>query len=343
MGRYVVPLPSHPDRRRVPNSHVGAYRGLGAVGSGCVMGTATVGGDFQVDPSDPSVLLLTPDQAPNAVYRLTDYPYPTHPDKRGRAVRDVKSYLGTSGRMHATGALFTDDTVYFTGWGKVQVNEFWDAQRLAEERGGVFHRGATVYLNLPGLFDVYTGGAPVCLGQGLPGSGGGNGTTNGASEDPPDPWTGEQVATISYDGASRVVTVYGADDVTYTVDPDNTPPAIMEELQTTAPQGERLVMRGAWDPAEGFVDVMDWYIEKLGPGEKKYGVTPEGDLVPQGPDVPSTDWPGGLPVTDPRHPDYVPPEDGASAPAKAGAGPLLAFALLGGGLVMLSRDREENP
>jgi len=348
VGRYVTPVPGNPLRGPTSNSHVGAWRGLGQTATRCLVGRLRTGGSYH--RVAPDTLALTPDHAPGMTFYLKDPPYPNHPNRRGEAIGEIVGYRGASGRVAVDGALMSNGDLLIQGYGLMGPNEKFrqeDAMTVLVDLQGKdaipYGGGAFVAEHALGLYDVYVG-EPICWGQGITTTETGEPVQEDTEAPPPEPWSGEQVATISYDGATRVVTVYGADGEVYQVDPSATPPAILEELQTTAPQGTRLVIDGDWTPADGLVGVVDWYIEQLGEGEKKYGVD-EGSLVPQSPDVPSTDWPGGLPTTDPRHPDYAGEDGGtgeAATPTRAGmgGGAGIALAALGLVLVLGREDRE---
>ena len=130
-------------------------------------------------------------------------------------------------------------------------------------------------------------------------------------------------------GIPENVALFAADGVTYKLasasDPTNA-----TELATTAPQGPALTVTGSWEPAAKLVAVTDWYITELGPGVKKYGVTPEGNLGPQSPDYPSTDWPGGLP----KEPAAPAPSGNGAAPTGAAPSSATVGLIVGVGLLV---------
>lgn len=286
---FVRPFLGNPSR--LPGSR-GYWRGLGQ-GVWCV-GRIRTGGNYS--SGGPGVILLTPDDRPGTTFRVENKP-------GDDMVNRIQSMVGNTGRVAVDGQELSDGRIIQTGgWGKLQPNEPYTTQTFGPDSC----LESLGYAAQPG--DVEQEGG-------------------GAEEAPPPPWTGEQAATIRYDGSTRTVTVFGADGVTYVLDKAGTPAEIVTELSGTAPQGTRLVITGAWDPGAGDVAVSDWYIEELGEGEKKYGID-EGKLVPQSPDVPSTDWPGGLPTDDPRHPEYEPDAEPVQAGMGA-AGWLLAAAILG--------------
>ena len=127
---------------------------------------------------------------------------------------------------------------------------------------------------------------------------------------PAPPWTGKQAGAVHVTGGGipENVQFFAADGTTYKLASASDPTNAVE-LATIAPQGPSLTVTGTWDQAGKLVAVTDWFITDLGAGEKKYGVTPEGVLVPQSPEYPSTDWPGGLPKE--------PAGSGTPAPAPA--------------------------
>lgn len=252
------------------------------------MGYYAVGGNF-TSSADRKTITVVPDDQPGKSY--TFYNNPAWAPENQTTIAELIATFGTSGRTIFSGSLLSDGRIISNGGGgKLSPNEF----------------AATQGPNPAGCSPSVTGMFP-------PAPAPGPGTPAPPPPPPPaPPWEGTQGATVQVTGGGipENVKVYGADGVTYRL-ASSSDPTNATELATTAPQGTPLTIRGRWDPATGLVAVSTWWITQLGEGEKKYGITPEGQLGPQSPDYPSTDWPGGLPKT---------PAAGAPGPGAPAAG-----------------------
>lgn len=293
---------------------------LGAVDtSACAVGAIRTGGTYR--RVGPDVLELTPDQAPGVTYTLMDLPG----RKTGSTIADILAARGDAGRIALSGDLLSDDTILLAGgWGTMGVNERWDETPIGiftdRWRGGNVAWDNLFSSNRLGPIQICMGAHPL----------------RDARPDTSEPaWTGPQVATVEVVGAGRPenVRLNAADGIEYAL-AAGSELVEAQELATTAPQGPPLVVTGTWDPAGGLVEVTDWYIQELGPGVRKYGVGQEGDetgdLLPQRPDLPSTDWPGG-PDPETGVPRFGPPANGNGAAPTRAAGPglWLGLAFLG--------------
>jgi len=238
-------------------------------------GAYSVGGAFKVAP-DFSTLTIWPDDDPgNPVV------YTSPPGYATSTIKEFAAAQGSTGRAVARADWISDGRkFYYGGSGRLSANEF------AKKQGP---QGCNVYTTSPDYLNIPQGVAEAP-----------EPTTTTAPTAPPS-WTGPQDATVHVDGAGipEHVTIYGADGWQYKLASASNPTDAME-LATTAPQGTHLTITAMWDAAAGLAAVTDWYVTSLGPGQKKYGVdTTTGEVVPPGPGIPSTDYPGGQPAAAP--------------------------------------------
>jgi len=243
------------------------WRGLGADPVYC-LGYYVAGGAWQAAPDGHS-LTISPDDQPGKSLTLVNLT-----PAWGSVENLIQIYAGRA-RVIFSGFLLSDGRFVSNGGaGSLGANEF------AATRGP---DPSQVPSYITDLYPLAPAPAP-----------------DAPPEPPPPPpapaWTGEQSASVQVTGGGipENVRLFAADGTTYKLasasDATNA-----TELATTAPQGPALTVTGRWDPAGALVAVTGWYITELGPGEKQYRITPEGNLGPQSPDYPSTDWPGGLP------------------------------------------------
>lgn len=279
---------------------ISAWRGLGAdpIYS---LGYYVVGGAWQ-PAADGHTLTIFPDDQPGKSVTLINLA-----PAWGSVESLIQTYKGRA-RVVFSGYLLSDGRLVSNGGaGSLGANEF------------AATRGPDPSQNPAHVTAIYPA-APAPAADAPPPP---------AAPPPPPPWTGKQSASVKVTGGGipENVQLFAADGITYKLasasDATNA-----TELATTAPQGPALTVTGSWEPAAKLVAVTDWYITELGPGEKKYGVTPEGNLGPQSPDYPSTDWPGGLPK-EPAAPSgngAAPTE--AAAPSSATVGLIIGVGLL---------------
>lgn len=298
---------------------VGRWTGLGADPVYC-MGMMAVGGDFTVAP-DRKSLTLRPDDQPGKVFTFVEQLW--NPPQNQNTIAYLADTFGMSGRAVLSGWLLSDGRIVATGsGGKLMVNQFAPTQPVNPD-----NPNCPTYAAAAAMFPPYP------YGEG--------GTAEPEPEPPPPPWTGEQVATVRLQptaGLPENVHVYGADGFTYKL-ASSSDETSATELATTAPQGPNLLITGKWDPGTLLVSVTSWKIEAT--GDRKYGVTPEGDIAPQSPDLPSTDWPGGpVPTTTTAAPDGGASSGGGVQSASLGI--FVGLALLGAVMVGASKRKGEG-